>query len=72
MSEFGYNKPPSSVPFEGVRREGGVGKKECHNISLFTLLVWPETRFLGYIRSTLEVHFFDFILGVIKGKNFFL
>ena len=34
-------------------------------------MVWPETRFLGYIRSTLEVHFFDFILGVIKGKNFF-
>ena len=32
---------------------------------------WPETRFLGYIRSTLEVHFFDFILGVIKGKKLF-
>ena len=30
-------------------------------------MVWPETRFLGYIRSTLEVHFFDFILGVITG-----
>ena len=34
-------------------------------------VVWPETRFLGYIRSTLEVHFFDFILGVIKGKKLF-
>ena len=34
-------------------------------------MVWPETRFLGYIRSTLEVHFFDFILGVIKGKKTF-
>ena len=34
-------------------------------------MVWPETRFLGYIRSTLEVHFFDFILGVIKGKKLF-
>ena len=43
----------------------------CFFFFLFSM-VWPETRFLGYIRSTLEVHFFDFILGVIKGKNFFL
>ena len=33
----------------------------------FAKVVWPETRFLGYIRSTLEVHLFDFILGVITG-----